>query len=177
MSDPLAVAAATIDLDEPVEEPPRAGQPGGEACHYCQTPEHGVVWESTHWRALPRHWSPLPGGVLLTSKAHVDALSDLPHERQAEFGVIAAAVESPILSLGAASLVHMYRWGDGCAHFHVHFVGRPLGRPQFRWRNLPFLELRYPNLGTDELSRAAATVANHLAGADLQAVPVVIDAV
>jgi hypothetical protein len=57
--------------------------------------------------------------------------------------------------------------GDGCAHFHVHFVGRPLGRPQFRWRNLPFLERRYPNPGNDELSGAAATVADHLLGADL----------
>jgi hypothetical protein len=85
--------------------------------------------------------------------------------------VIAAAVESAILSLGAASLVHIYRWGDGCAHFHVHFagrpLGRPLGRPQFRWRYLPFLERRYPNRGNDQLRRAAATVANHLAGADL----------
>jgi diadenosine tetraphosphate (Ap4A) HIT family hydrolase len=115
---------------------------------------------------LPRHWSPIPGGVLLTSKAHVDALSDLPHERQAEFGVIAAAVESAILSLGAASLVHIYRWGDGCAHFHVHFVGRPR-TPPVQVAQPAFLERRYPNRGNDQLSRAAATVANHLAGADL----------
>jgi diadenosine tetraphosphate (Ap4A) HIT family hydrolase len=167
MSDPLAVAAAAIDLDEPVEELPRAGQPGGEACYYCRAPEHGVLWENPHWRALPRHWSPIPGGVLLTSSAHVDALSDLPRERQAEFGVIAAAIESAILSLGAASLVHMYRWGDGCAHFHVHFIGRPAGRAQFRWRNLPFLEHRYPQPGDDERSRAAAAVARHLTAVDL----------
>jgi diadenosine tetraphosphate (Ap4A) HIT family hydrolase len=167
MSDPLAVAAATIDLDEPVDEPPRAGQPGGEACYYCQAPEHGVLWENAHWRALPRHWSPIPGGVLLISSDHVDALSELPRERQAEFGVIAAAIDSAILSLGAASLVHMYRWGDGCAHFHVHFIGRPAGRPQFRWRNLPFLERRYPQPSNDERRRAAEAVARHLAASDL----------
>jgi diadenosine tetraphosphate (Ap4A) HIT family hydrolase len=167
VSDPLAVAAATIELDEPVAEPPRAGQPGGEACYYCQTPEHGVLWENENWRALPRHWSPIPGGVLLTSSLHVDALSDLPPERQAEFGVIAAAIDSAIRSVGAASLVHMYRWGDGCAHFHVHFIGRPAGRPQFRWRNLPFLEGRYPHPGSDDLNRAAAAVAGQLAAANL----------
>jgi hypothetical protein len=33
-----------------------------------------------------------------------------------------------VLALGDVGRVHLYRWGDGGAHFHVWFVPRPLGR-------------------------------------------------
>src|SRR5438105_14675040 len=68
----------------------------------------------------------LPGGMLLLSKAHVDTLSEMPPERQREFGPIAAWIEHAIMNLGRVARVHLYRWGDGRAHFHVHFVPRPL---------------------------------------------------
>lgn len=71
---------------------------------------------------LPRHWSSLPGGVLVSTD-HVDTLAELTRERQAEFEVIVAAIETAIVSLGAAARVHVYRWGDGRAHF------RPCHRP------------------------------------------------
>lgn len=165
--DPLGDAAATFALDPVVDEPPREGDPGGPACHYCQTTDADALWANKHWRALPRPWSPLPGGVLLISKAHVDTVAELPRDRQAEFGPIAAAIETAIMSLAAAARVHLYRWGDGCAHFHVHFIGRPAVRPQFAGRNLPFLEGRLPHASADELTRTATAVAHHLAGANL----------
>lgn len=167
MTDPLGELAAVIALDPVVDEPPREGEPRGDPCHYCQVSDSEALWANTHWRALARHWSPIPGGVLLVSTDHVDTLAELPRARLAEFGVIAAAIETAIMSLGAASRVHIYRWGDGRAHFHVHFIGRPAGRPQFAWRNLPFFEDRLPHPDGDALTRAAAAVAHHLAVANL----------
>lgn len=169
MNEELEAAAAALPIADPLShEPPRSGEPGGEPCHYCATSDSDALWASSRWRALPRGWSPIPGGTLLISKAHVDTLSDLPAEQQAEFGVIAAAIERAIMGLGQAARVHMYRWGDGCAHFHAHFIARPLGRPQFAWRNLPFLEKRFPSPGAEQLAQARKTVAESLA-ADLPA--------
>ncbi len=167
MSDPLGDFAAAIALDPVADEAPREGEPGGPSCHYCQVSDTEALWANPHWRALPRHWSPLPGGVLLVSTAHVDTLAQLPPERQAEFGPIAAAIETAIMALGAAARVHLYRWGDGRAHFHVHFIGRPAGRPQFAGRNLPFFEDRLPHPDDDELAGTATALAHHLAAANL----------
>ncbi len=74
-----------------------------------------------------------------------------------------ADIERAIMSLGTAARVHMNRWGDGCAHFHVHFIPRPLGYPQFSWRNLPVLEMRFPGPGPAGLAAAHQKVAAHLA--------------
>ncbi len=167
MSDPLGELASAIALDPLVEEPPREGEPVGDPCHYCQANDTDALWANTHRLALPRHWSPLPGGVLLVSRSHIDTLPELPAARQAEFGPIAAAIETAIMSLGSAARVHMYRWGDGRAHFHVHFIPRPAGRPQFAGRNLPFLEDRLPKLSADERIRLSTAFADQLAAATL----------
>lgn len=81
--------------------------------------------------------------------------------------MIAAEIERAIMGLGEAARVHVYRWGDGRAHFHVHFVPRPKGRPQFSWRNLPFLEQRYPNPGPEHHAAAAKNVGAALSAATL----------
>lgn len=75
MTDLLGDLAAAITLDPPSHEPPREGDPGGDSCHYCRSTDTDALWANTHWWALPRRWSPLPGGVLLVSKAHTDTLS------------------------------------------------------------------------------------------------------
>jgi diadenosine tetraphosphate (Ap4A) HIT family hydrolase len=161
--DPLELAAATLPLADPVaQEGPREGDPGGPPCSYCALKDGDAIWSNPNWRVVPRSWSPIPGGAMLLSRAHVDTLSEMPSERQAEFGQIAAAIERAIMALGDAARVHLYRWGDGRAHFHVHFVPRPKGRPQFGWRNLPFLEERYPDPGPITRKAAADAVGRAL---------------
>lgn len=170
MSDPLGAVAAELELAEPsVPEALREGDPGGPPCGYCELTDDDAIWANTHWRAVTRSWSPLPGGVMLLSKAHLDAISDMPRARQEEFGVISAAIERAVMDLGGAARVHLYRWGDGRAHFHAHFIPRPLGRPQFGWRNLPFLEGRIPHPGEEVLAKAAESVGAALRRADLPA--------
>ena len=36
-------------------------------------------------------------------------------------------IERAILGLGDIARVHVYRWGDGSAHFHLWLYPRPLG--------------------------------------------------
>jgi diadenosine tetraphosphate (Ap4A) HIT family hydrolase len=168
MDNPLDAAAAEVTLADPVPtEEPREGEPGGEPCGFCAMPESDAVWANTHWRLISRSWSPNPGGMLLLSRAHVDTLSEMAAERQQEFGIIAAAIERAIMGLGGVARVHLYRWGDGRAHFHAHFVPRPYGRPQLSWRNLPFLEQLLPDPGEEQLAAAAGAVGAALAAAGI----------
>ena len=58
----------------------------------------------------------------------------------ADFGRVVARVERAILSLGDIARVHLYRWGDGGAHFHVWLIPRPLGMVEAAGMMLPIWE-------------------------------------
>jgi hypothetical protein len=55
--------------------------------------------------------------------------------------------------------VHLYRWGDGGAHFHVWFIPRPLGMLEATGMALPLWEDVLPNVTDQELADAARQVA------------------
>ena len=69
----------------------------------------------------------LPGAIWIASREHFDSFSDMPEHLAADFGRVVARAERAILSLGDVGRVHLYRWGDGGAHFHVWMLPRPLG--------------------------------------------------
>jgi len=71
----------------------------------------------------------------------------------------AARVERAILGLGGIGRVHLYRWGDGGAHFHVWFTPRPLGMVEASGMMLPLWEKVLPSLTEKELVDAAFRVA------------------
>ena len=64
-------------------------------------------------------------------------------------------VERAILALGDVGRVHLYRWGDGGAHFHVWFMPRPLGMLEASGMMLPLWEDVLPNVTDEELADAA----------------------
>ena len=66
-----------------------------------------------------------------------------------------AGIERAILSLGDVGRVHLYRWGDGGAHFHVWFLPRPLGMLEAKNHMLPLWEDVLPNVSDEELADAA----------------------
>ena len=99
------------------------------------------------------------GTVWLASRAHVDSFMDLPDDFAADFGRVAARIERAILSLGDIARVHLYRWGDGGAHFHVWFLPRPLGMIEAGGMMLPIWEDVVPNVSDKELAEAAKRVA------------------
>jgi hypothetical protein len=59
------------------------------------------------------------GPRFVASRVHVDSFADLPEPLAAAFGGVVARAERGILSLGDVARVHLYRWDDGGAHFHV----------------------------------------------------------
>ncbi len=166
----------TLPYEEPLKprapservlpEPPRRGEPGGDPCGICAGHATSAVWSNAHWTLHPPVGGSLPGAVWLASREHVDSFSDLSPEAASDFGGVAAKVELGILSLGDVARVHLYRWGDGGAHFHVWFIPRPLGMLEARGMMLPLWEDVLPNVTDDELREAAVRVAATMDDAD-----------
>jgi diadenosine tetraphosphate (Ap4A) HIT family hydrolase len=142
-----------------IPEPPRRGEPGGEPCGICTGRSTPPVWSDEHWTMhAPVHGS-LPGTVWLASRVHADSFGDLPAPVAASFGDVVARVERAILGLGGVGRVHLYRWGDGGAHFHVWLIPRPLGMLEATGMMLPLWEDALPKVPDDELAEAAGRVA------------------
>jgi diadenosine tetraphosphate (Ap4A) HIT family hydrolase len=141
-----------------VPEPPRRGEPGGEPCAICEGDTTSAVWSDEHFTLHPPVNGSLPGTVWLASRAHVDSFKDLPPEVAAEFAPLAGRIERAILARGDVGRVHVYRWGDGGAHFHVWFIPRPLGMLEAKNHMLPLWEDVLPVVSDDELAEAARQV-------------------
>jgi diadenosine tetraphosphate (Ap4A) HIT family hydrolase len=142
-----------------IPEPPRRGEPGGEPCGICTGSATAAVWSDEHFSLHPPVHGSLPGAVWLASREHVDSFSDLSPEAAAAFGPLVARIERAILSRGDVGRVHLYRWGDGGAHFHVWLIPRPLGMLDAAGMMLPLWEDVLPNVTDEELDEAARRIA------------------
>jgi diadenosine tetraphosphate (Ap4A) HIT family hydrolase len=142
-----------------IPEPPRRGEPGGPPCAICGDATTPPLWSDEHWTLHAPVGGSLAGAVWLASRVHVDSFSDLPAPAAAEFANVVARAERAILSLGDVGRVHLYRWGDGGAHFHVWLIPRPLGMLEASGMMLPLWEDALPNLPDEELLAAAKRVA------------------
>lgn len=130
MTLPYAEPLTVIDPAERViPEPPRRGEAGGAPCFPCSSgSDANLIWSDAHWTLHNPGRTGLPGSVWLASRVHFDSFADMPTEAATTFGDVCGRVERAVLALGEVGRVHLYRWGDGGAHFHVWFVPRPLGR-------------------------------------------------
>ncbi|MBA3234345.1 MAG: hypothetical protein H0T17_10440 [Propionibacteriales bacterium] len=162
---PFAGDMTVKPLDDPVvPEPPRHGLEAAD-CHSCSRPDADFVWTDGRWRLTGCLPTQIPGIVLLEPRDHYDSYADLPVELLAEIGPMTARVEHALVSLGDVARVHVNRWGDGGAHFHLWFMPRPLGMLQLRGSMLPMWLDLLPDLPDQEarssLSRVAAAMATH----------------
>jgi len=109
---------------------PRVGVDAAD-CWRCQRAEEGVIWSDDRWLLAPLEKpSGLPCVVLLQPRDHHD-LGDLPTDLAAELGGLMIRVERAIsTALPDIGRVHVCRWGDGSAHFHLWFMARPARLPQ-----------------------------------------------
>jgi hypothetical protein len=96
----------------------------------------------------------------------VDSFADLPSGLAASFGALAGRIEKAILELGDVGRVHLYRWGDGGAHFHVWFIPRPLGMLEASKMMLPLWEEVLPVASDDAVAEAKARLGKSLGAAD-----------
>jgi diadenosine tetraphosphate (Ap4A) HIT family hydrolase len=130
---PFVGAVSPKALDPPVAaEKPRHGE-GGVDCGRCTAADDEYVWTNERWRlfALPEP-SGLPIVLLLEPREHFDAPSDLSDDLAAELGLLIAKVEGAVSSVDGIGRVHIGRWGEGGAHMHWWFMGRPAGMEQLR---------------------------------------------
>lgn len=116
-------------------EPPRHGEDGPDGpdgCFICAKTEADAVWTDEHWRlSAPAEPGGAPVVLFLEPRGHWD-LADLPAERSAELGPLFQRIERAVLGVDGIGRVHVHRWGDGAAHLHWWFMGRPAGVPQLR---------------------------------------------
>src|SRR6478672_5303107 len=110
-----------------IPEPPRRGEAGGKPCAICGGVTTSALWSDENWTLHAPVGGSLPGSVWIASREHFDSFADMPEHLAADFGRVVARAEAAILALGDVGRVHLYRWGDGGAHFHVWLLPRPLG--------------------------------------------------
>jgi diadenosine tetraphosphate (Ap4A) HIT family hydrolase len=150
-------------IDDPalvVPEPPRRGEPGGEPCFPCSADsEAHLIWSDDTWTLHDPGQTGIPGSVWLASRAHFDSFADMPPEVAATFAGVCGRVERAVLALGDVGRVHVYRWGDGGAHFHVWFVPRPLGRIDLGGPRLMAWEDGLPPATDEQIADAGRRIA------------------
>lgn len=136
-----------------VPEPRRRGEEGGGECGVCTGFAADAVWSDEHFSLHPPRTCSLPGTLWLASREHVDSFSDLSPGASAALGPLLARVETAMLAVPDVARVHVYRWGDGGAHFHVWFIARPARLPQLKGSFVAIWDDVLPPL-PDELWRA-----------------------
>ncbi|GAA4707740.1 hypothetical protein [Nocardioides conyzicola] len=126
-------AIAPKALAAPGTEDPRQGDEGGAPCDACAgfDPER-IVWEDERWVLFaPSAPTGLPLVMTLWTRDHEDA-GQIDDDLASEFGRISNRLVRIIESLPGIGRVHVNRWGDGSAHFHVWFFARPEGFAQIK---------------------------------------------
>src|SRR5699024_304042 len=104
----------------------------------------------------------LPFVAGLAPNAHV-RLDELPADELATFGDIVQRLAAAVKRIDGVARTHFSRWGDGSAHFHLHFLARPAGMMQGRGPMLAFWDDVLPPLPDEMLAANARTVAGALA--------------
>jgi hypothetical protein len=72
-------------------------------------------------------------------------------------------IEAAMMATGKFGRVHVNRWGDGGAHFHIWFWGRPLGARQMLGVFLPVWSGVLPPMDRDEWWDILDTIGDALA--------------
>jgi hypothetical protein len=150
---------------EPLEdaEPARAGEdPADCSCQQEQTPEQEarIAWSNERWTVIEVAMK-LPVTLILKPRAHHD-LADLPDDLAAEMGLLTVAITAGIESLPSVGRCHVGRYGDGGAHLHPFFFGRPARMSQLRGSPLLDWEENLPAVPEDVRRANAAHVAARL---------------
>lgn len=156
-----------------IPEPLRLGEPDGAPCGLCdwladfeQSEHDAPLWYDDNWALCRASGVTIPGVVWLTSRSHHDSFADLPDKLAQSYGPVVGRVERAILGLGDIARVHVYRWGDGNAHFHVWFYPRPLGMLEAKREMLAVWANVLPEAPKEVVADAEAKIAAAMAETD-----------
>lgn len=143
-------------------EPPRHGEDPAEC--WCAAPldpaqDERLVWSNERWRLHLDLGLRLPIGLNLGPRAHCD-LTTVPDDLAAEMGRLIVAVSAAVESLPSVGRVQLAKYGDGGAHLHLFFFGRPArmlqlrGSPLLDWEeNLPPVPLEVARANAEHVAQ------------------------
>src|SRR5690606_12553299 len=89
------------------------------------------LWHNETWLLTADLAQPLPAMLTLTPRVHCD-LPTVPGELAGEMGQLIVAISAAVEALPSVGRVQLAKWGDGGAHLHLVFMGRPARILQFR---------------------------------------------
>ncbi|UUZ59082.1 hypothetical protein [Nocardioides sp. B-3] len=132
-------------------EPARRGEDPSDCwCNRDEVPARitdNVVWSNERWLITLDHQMRLPLACNLLPREHCD-LTDVPDHLSGEMGQLIVAISAAIEELPSVGRAQLAKYGDGGAHLHLFFFGRPdrmlqlRGSPLLDWEeNLPAVPL------------------------------------
>lgn len=145
------------------EEPPRRGESVADCwCRDGFAEDDGTrVWDNGRWALAMRDQTGLPVMMSLSPLEHHD-LPSLPTELAAEMGELIVAVSEAVEHVPSVGRAQLAKYGDGGAHLHLLFMGRPARVLQFRGSPLVDWEENLPRVPRDVLQANARVVADRL---------------
>lgn len=162
---PFELDGLRIKRLEPLvdEETPRRGEDPAD-CPCQQAGSAGsddqVAWSNERW-ILSALGMNLPVTLILKPRQHCD-LADMPDELASEMGLLMVAIAGAVEELPSVGRCHVGRYGDGGAHVHPFFFGRPARMMQLRGSPLLDWEENLPPVPEDVRHANAAHVASRL---------------
>ena len=139
-----------------VPEKPRNGE-GGVGCFSCERSDQGI-WLNDDWRLTRIEGVGVPLVLMLHTRRHFD-LADLPDELAGQLGRLTVRIARAVEDIPHVARCHVYRIGDGGAHMHVWFFGRPEGQSQLYGSVLPLWDDLLPDYPADVAEADARAVA------------------
>jgi hypothetical protein len=144
-------------------ESPRHGEDPAD-CDACRHRDEGI-WFNDRWRLTRVLQVGVPLVLMLRTRDHYD-LDDLSDELAGEMGVLTTHIARHIQGLPNIARAHVYRLGDGGAHLHIWFFGRPVGQAQLYGSWMVVWDDLLPEYPADVANADAAIVASALISSD-----------
>jgi hypothetical protein len=147
------------------EEPPRGGEDPADC--WCapgssELPRAGLAWLNERWRLVLGREAKVPIFVILEPLTHCD-LATVPDDLAAEMGRLVVEIAAAVEDVPTVGRAQLYRFGDGGAHLHLMFLGRPRRVLQLRGSPLLDWEENLPRVPDDVHRANAAYVGSRLA--------------
>lgn len=148
-------------------DPPRRGEDPADCwCAQPVDPEaDGLVWSNDEWKvSTDLTGSGLPIMVWLSPLTHCD-LPTMPPEVASGIGPVIATIPAAVEALPSVGRVQLAKYGDGGAHLHLLFMGRPARILQFRGSPMLDWEENLPRVPAQVMARNVRPVADALVAA------------
>ncbi|GAB3859489.1 hypothetical protein GCM10028801_20970 [Nocardioides maradonensis] len=133
---------------------PRDGDNARDCACTGEKDDARLVWSNERWRLGHVSSTGLPLMMTLDPVAHHD-LNDLPDDLASEMGRLMVVICDAMEQLPSIGRAHVQKIGDGAAHLHVWFIGRPAHTTQFLGSPLLDWEESFPRV-PDQVLRANA---------------------